>query len=198
MGTILVLNLINNIEILHSILNKKKLYVNPLHPDRCGGLRPLSDYSLKTAYLITILGFWISIIIYQTITQSNTPDYWYIAFIVVLYISLSLTCFFAPLLTAHKGMEEAKKDILQKIAGQFQTDYSQIYNSLTEDAETLKKRTEKVRELRTFYTMTDEFPVWPFDIQTFRRYLLSVTTPLLSLLLGLLPKYLNFLFFPPK
>ncbi|QSJ14518.1 hypothetical protein JYQ62_21685 [Nostoc sp. UHCC 0702] len=193
MGTILILNLINNIQILHRIFRKKNLNINPLHPDRCGGLRPLSDYSLKAAYLITILGFWISIISYQTITQSRGQDYWYIYFIVILYISLSLACFFGPLLTAHRGMEEAKKKLLHKIAHQFQADYSQIHNSLTEDAETLKIRTEKVRELRTFYTMTDEFPVWPFDVQTFRRYLLSVTTPLLTLLVGLLQKYLEIL-----
>lgn len=194
MGSILILNLIDNIQILHSILKNKKLNVNPLHPDRCGGLRPLSDYSLKTAYLITLLGFWISVISYQTITQSTKQDYWYIYSIVIVYIFLSLTCFFGPLLTAHRGMEKAKEDVLHEIARQFQADYLEIHSSLTEDAETLKKRTEKVRELRTFYTMTNEFPVWPFDVQIFRQYLLSVTTPLLSLLIGLLQKYLETVF----
>ncbi|BAB76913.1 hypothetical protein ACN23B_26140 [Anabaena sp. FACHB-709] len=191
MGTMLILNLINNIQILHSTLKNKKLNVNPLHPDRCGGLRSLSDYSLKTAYLITLLGFWVSIISYQTITQGSKQDYWYIYFIVILYIFLSLACFFGPLLTAHRGMKKAKEEVLHEIAHQFQIDYSQIHSSLTEDAETLKKRTEKVRELRNFYTMTDEFPIWPFDVQTFRRYLLSVSTPLLSLLVGVIQKYLE-------
>ncbi|MBW4578993.1 MAG: hypothetical protein KME42_05370 [Tildeniella nuda ZEHNDER 1965/U140] len=192
-GSMLILNLINNIQIFHRIFKEKKLNVNPLHPDRSGGLRSLSDYSLKTAYLISILGVWTGIVGYQIITQGSKQDYWYLGLMVLLYIVLSITCFFGPLLTAHRGMEKAKEDLLHEIARQFESDYSQIRTGLTEDAETLKKRTEKIRELRAVYTMTDEFPVWPFNVQTFRRYLLTVPAPLLAPLLGLLQKVLGLL-----
>jgi hypothetical protein len=40
----------------------------------------------------------------------------------------------------------------------------------------------KEKELRAFYTLTDEFPVWPFDVQTFRRFLLTVPAPFLPLI----------------
>ncbi|PSB25655.1 hypothetical protein [Stenomitos frigidus] len=191
MGSMLVLNLITNIRILHGILRRKRLNVNPLHPDRCGGLRPLSHYSLKTAYLIAIIGIWVGVIGYQTITQGNSQNYWFAGLIFLLYISLSIACFFGPLVTAHKGMEQAKEVLLHEIAQQFQADYTQIRNSLTEEAEPLKKRTEKIRELRAVYTLTDEFPIWPFDTQTFRRYLLTAPTPLIAPLLGLLQKILS-------
>ena len=189
----LILNLINNIQIFHRILKEKKLSVNPLHPDRAGGLRPLSDYSLKTAYLISILGVWTGVVAYQIVTQGSKQDYWYLGLMVLLYVILSVTCFFGPLLTAHTGMEKAKEELLHEIARQFESDYSQIRSGLIEDAETLKKRTEKIRELRAVYTMTDEFPVWPFNVQTFRRYLLTVPAPLLAPLLGLLQKVLGLL-----
>ncbi|MBW4695527.1 MAG: hypothetical protein KME27_27575 [Lyngbya sp. HA4199-MV5] len=192
-GSMLILNLINNIQIFHKIFKEKTLNVNPLHPDRSGGLRSLSDYSLKTAYLISILGVWTGIVGYQIITQGSKQDYWYLGLMVLLYIVLSVTCFFGPLLTAHQGMERAKEVLLHEIAKQFESDYSQIHGGLKEDAETLKKRTEKIRELRAVYTMTDEFPVWPFNVQTFRRYLLTVPAPLLAPLLGLLQKALGLL-----
>lgn len=192
-GSMLILNLINNIQIFYKIFRDKELNVNPLHPDRSGGLRSLSDYSLKTAYLISILGVWTGIVGYQIVTQGSKQDYWYLGLMVLLYIVLSITCFFGPLLTAHRGMENAKEELLHKIAQQFALDYSQIHSGLTEDAETLKKRTEKIRELRAVYTMTDEFPVWPFNVQTFRRYLLTVPAPLLAPLLGLLQKALSLL-----
>ena len=188
-GSKLVLNQISNIQILHRILRRKQLNLNPLHPDRCGGLRPLSDYSIKTAYLVAILGAWVGIVGYQIITQGSKQDYWSIGLIAVLYVSISVSCFFGPLLTAHRGMQKAKEALLHDISQQFRSDYSQIRNNLNEDAETLKKRTEKIRELRAFYTITDEFPVWPFDIQTFRRYLLTIPTPLLAPLIGLLQKF---------
>jgi hypothetical protein len=79
-------------------------------------------------------------------------------------------------------MKRAKEGLLHEIARQFQTDYSQIRTSLTGDAETLKTGSEKIKELRAFYTLTDEFPVWPFDVQTFRRFLLTVPAPLLPLI----------------
>lgn len=190
MGSMLVLNLITNVLILHRILGKENLglNVNPLHPDRCGGLRPLSDYSLKTAYLAAVLGIMVGLIEYQFITQGVGGVYWFVHLIVPLHITLSIACFFGPLLAAHTGMKRAKEKVLHKIARQFQEDYSQIGNSLNGDAETLKKGTEKIKELRAFYSMTDEFPVWPFDVQTFRRYLLTVPTPLIPPIIGLLTK----------
>lgn len=191
LGSILVLNLITNVRILHRILGKKELNVNPLHPDRCGGLRSLSDYSLKTAYLAAILGIMVGLIEYQFITQGVGRVYWFVHLIIPLHVAVSMACFFGPLLAAHKGMKKAKEEILNEIARQFQADYSQIHANLAGDAETFKKGTEKIKELRAFYTLTDEFPVWPFDVQTFRRYLLTVPTPLLPLLpklIGLLLK----------
>jgi hypothetical protein len=192
LGSMLVLNLITNVRVLHSILEEKELKVNPLHPDRCGGLRSLKDYSLKTAYLAAVLGIMVGLIEYQFITQGVARVYWFVHLIIPLHVALSMACFFGPLLAAHKGMKNAKEKILNEIAQQFQEDYLQmIHANRTKDAETFNKGTEKIKELRAFYTLTDEFPVWPFDVQTFRQYLLTVPTPLLPLLpklIGLLLK----------
>jgi hypothetical protein len=190
LGSILVLNLITNVRVLHRILGRKELNVNPLHPDRCGGLRPLSDYSLKTAYLAAVLGIMIGFMEYQFITQGVGRVYWFVHLIIPLHVALSMACFFGPLLAAHQGMKKGKEEILNEIAQQFQADYLQIHDNLAGDAETFKKGTEKIKELRAFYTLTDEFPVWPFDVQTFRRYLLTVPSPLLPLL----PKLIGLLF----
>jgi hypothetical protein len=87
-------------------------------------------------------------------------------------------------------MDRAKVKLLQEIARQFQVDYSGIHTSLTEDAEILKQKAKKIQQLRTLYTVTDEFPVWPFDLKTFRRYIFTVPTPLIPILIGLLQKFL--------
>lgn len=182
MGSMLVLNFITNVWILHRLLERKELNVNPLHPDRCGGLRSLSDYSLKTSYLAAILGIMVGFIEYQFITQGVGRVYWFAHLIIPLHLILSMACFFGPLLAANRGMKKAKEKLLHDIARQFHADYSQIHASLTGDAETFKKGTEKIKDLRAFYTLTDEFPVWPFDMQTFRRFMLTVPTPLIALL----------------
>lgn len=195
MGTTVVLNFITNIWILHQILGKKgvKLNINPLHPDRCGGLQALSDYALKTAYLVAVLGILIGAMEYQYITQGVGTEYWFVHLTIPMYILLSIACFFGPLLAAHRGMQTAKRELLHQIARQFQTDYELIHNSLQGDAKALKEGSEKIKEIRAFYSLTDEFPVWPFDVQTFRRFLLTVPAPLLPILAGALQKLFSML-----
>ncbi|MBE9048963.1 hypothetical protein IQ243_00770 [Nostocales cyanobacterium LEGE 11386] len=184
-GTILVLTLITNVWVLHELLGNKQLNINPLHPDRCGGLSPLSQYSLNTAYLAAIAGTMITLGRYQFISQGIAQQYWYFNLIILLYIPISLICFFGPLLAARRGMRKAKEELLSAIAKQFQADYVRVHTSLSNDAENLKKEAAKLQELRSLYTLTNEFPVWPFDVTTLRQYLLSVVTPLIPLLLKL-------------
>lgn len=188
MTSMLVLGLVLNVWLLHTLLKDKELQINPLHPDRCGGLRSLSQYSLKTAYLAAIFGIMIGFTEYRFITQGVDQKYWILHLGIPLYLVVSLACFFGPLLTAHTEMQEAKERLLAAIAQQFQNDYLHTQTNLTADAETLQREVAKIQELRSFYTLTDEFPVWPFDVQTLRRYGLSVATPLLPPLLAILQK----------
>lgn len=65
MTVIFLLNLVNNIWILRTIVTEEDIKINPFHPDGCGGLRFLSKYSFKMAYIAIILGFWLGAIQYQ-------------------------------------------------------------------------------------------------------------------------------------
>ncbi len=184
-GSVLVWNLTTNVWLLHELLGNKQLKINPLHPDRCGGLSLLSQYSLNTAYLAAIAGTMITLGKYQFISQGIAQEYWYFNLIILLYLPISLICFFGPLLAARRGMKKAKEELLGEIAKQFQADYKRVHTSLSSDGEVLKKEAVKLQELRSLYTLTNEFPVWPFDVTTLRQYLLSVVTPLLPLLIKL-------------
>jgi hypothetical protein len=186
--SMLLLGLALNIWIIQKVLKNRDLKINPLHPDRCGGLRCLSQYSLKTAYLTAIFGVMIGFTEYRFITQGINEKYWILHMSIPLYISASLICFFGPLLVAHNQMKEAKERMLANIAKQFQDDYVRINMNLSLIAEDLKKEVARIQELQSFYDLTDKFPVWPFDIQTLRRYTLSVVTPLTPPLVGLIQK----------
>lgn len=198
MGSLLVLNLIANIWIVHRILeqqlNQQDFNVNPLHPDRCGGLRSLSDYALKTAYLVAVFGIMVGFIRYQFVGQGTGQTIWTVDFLMIpLFIVLSVISFFGPLVAAHRGMKLAKEGLLREIAKQFQADYAQMHTRLAEDAETLRQGTEKIQELRAFYSLTNEFPVWPFDVPTLRRFLLTAPAPMLPLLINTLQRVLSLL-----
>lgn len=187
MGTLLVLNLIQNIWILHELFRQKPLKINPWHPDRSGGLRPLSEYSIKTAYLVAILGVMVGLIQYQLISQGLGARYsWMQMGILFLYGGLSIVCFFGPLFAAHNGMKAAKEGDLRKISQQFKREYDQLQKTLDSEASVLQAGSEKIAELQKLYDLTEQFPIWPFDFKTLRRYVLAAATPAAPLVLNVL------------
>ena len=186
--SMLLIGMILNVWIIQKLLKDKEFKINPLHPDRCGGLSLLSDYSLKTAYLAAIFGIMIGFTEYRFITQAVSHKYWILHLGIPFYIIVSIACFFGPLLVAHNKMKEAKQNLLSNIANQFQDDYAQTNMNLSLSAEELNEKVAKIQELQSFYKLTDKFPEWPFDIQILRRYTISVVTPLIPPLVGLIQK----------
>jgi len=180
-----------NARVLRQVFRDKEFHVNLLHPDRCGGLRILSDYSLKTAYLIAVFGVLLSVSIFRFAIFGAVQDYWYILFTVPLYLILSAVCFFVPLGTAHVGMRKAKERLLESISQQFQRDYSLTHGELSNSSNTLKERLDKIEHLQRLYEVTDRFPVWPFDVQTLRRFTISTFAPLIPPMIGFAVEYLR-------
>lgn len=195
--SMIVVNLCTNIWLIQKILRKsykdQKLKINPLHPDKCGGLSPLSQYSLTTAYLAAVIGIVISLVEFSSKTFEQPKHYWYLHLTVPLYFILSLGCFFGPLITANKIMLIVKEELLGDIAKQFHRDYYKAHQNLNDEPDKLKSKFIKINQLRSWYRITDEFPVWPFDIKTFRKYLLVFFTSLIPALAHTLSPLLPFI-----
>lgn len=185
MVVMLLLTLVINVLVLRALLGEKRFTVNPLHPDRCGGLRALSDYALRTAYLIAVFAFLMGSTAYRFVVLDVTGRYAVLILLVPLFGLLSALVFFLPLATAHRGMREAKDRLLAQIADQFQEDYALTQAALQADEQALKSRLEKVEQLQALYQLTQDFPVWPFDAGTVRRFVASILVPLLPPLLAI-------------
>lgn len=182
LGTMLIANLISNALVLNKVFRNKKLSINPLHPDRAGGLHKLGYYSVKTAYLIGSMGILLGLVEYQFAAEGLSSVYWGIHIFIPAYIILSLLCFFFPLLAAHKGMEAARESLLDNISIQFREDYLKIHSDLTGTADQIENGSKKIKALQEFYKLTEGFPVWPFDTKTLSRYLLTVPSPFIPVL----------------
>jgi hypothetical protein len=190
-ASMLILTFITNGWALWRILRDKEFDINPLHPDRCGGLKAMSTYSLRTAFMVAVFGMVIGLSEYRAIVYKPPPVGWAVHFSIPLYIVAAPACFFAPLTTAHAGMEEAKGSLLNNIAQQFRHDYLRLHNELGGDAEVLKQGIAKIQQLQTLYELTSRFPVWPYDVGTLRTFLTSITSPLLPPIIGLLVAFLK-------
>ncbi|MEM9161688.1 MAG: hypothetical protein AAGC54_01295, partial [Cyanobacteria bacterium P01_F01_bin.4] len=93
-----------NTWLIWKLLKPKDIHVEPLHADGCGGLGVLSQYALKTAYVITTFGIIVGMIEYRFIIRGLAIELWIVHLTIPLYLSLSLVSFFGPLITAHNKM----------------------------------------------------------------------------------------------
>lgn len=176
--TVLILGLFINIRILEQILRDKEFRVNPLHADQCGGLKILSNYSLKTAYLVAIAGGIVIISEYRFFVEGLAQQQLWIHIVIPVYLIVASITFFKPLITAHNGMEEAKNKLLNDIASQFWQDYSLTHNKLSVEADTLKEEISKLEQLTAFYELTKRFPDWPLNLRTIYKFSSSVLSPI--------------------
>jgi hypothetical protein len=182
-GSMLVFNLLLNVWLIRDFMKDKPLNINPLHPDRSGGLKALSDYSIKVIYLIAIFGLAWGVESFRLIAAGYD---WAVVLGILFYVVVAILSFFAPLSTAHEEMEKAKTKLLKKLGKQFWDDYLLAQDAIQGEYETLKDEIGKIKQLRELYDLTSEFPVWPFDIKTVRRFFVTITTPIIPPLIGII------------
>ena len=170
---------------LRRVLTTTPVEVHPLHPDKCGGLKPVLDYSLATSYLIAMFG--IGFVIWAfgltqvwsegkvTTDASRILEFPAIWFGVALYVVMAPVAFFGTLWTAHRPMREQKSKMLAQLSDEFNKDHKQ---ALTGDPSELDDRIRRLRHVHQLHEMTDAFPVWPFDTKSVRWFGAVVSSPL--------------------
>lgn len=97
------------------LLQHKHLKINMLHPDKCGGLKPISNYLINFTYFIMACGFGFVLLIYRSIKFEYFETNFIIHFSFIIYIIFSCLFFFFPLHPVHKLMKRLKKDMQKKI-----------------------------------------------------------------------------------
>jgi hypothetical protein len=189
----LIFSLCINIFILYKLFKGKE--INVAHPCPCSGLKVLSDYSLKTAYLAALFALMISIFLYRygdfylcdiqftsfLMWGEKLPQglcniklsYLMIYMGVPLYILAAISCFFLPLYTAHLGMKASKERIMNEISIQFKNAYQSTRDNLS-DLSTVGEGINKIKQIRDFYEITEQLADWPFDFSKLRNFILSV------------------------
>lgn len=165
--------------------------VNPLHPDRAGGLLPLGQYALRTTYLIALAGIVAALAEYSAIQKGtfSTATFFHLA--ILVYVIAAPVTFFAPLGTARNAMRVAKDSLMLRISKQFNKDFPLALQGLEESADELKENLAKLEQLQKLQELTESFPVWPFDIETIRRFALAITSPIFAIGISILSDFLT-------
>lgn len=106
--------------------------IQPLHPDRAGGLRVLGDYVLTSGMLSAVIGLVFGMDLLRGLANPAllTPEFYGE---LAVYFVVAPTAFFLPLWSAHTHMAAAKRNLLAEIAEQVALEYDVLLEGLRRD-----------------------------------------------------------------
>lgn len=176
---------IRNISIsflIRDVVGQAELHMLPLHPDKCGGLRPVGQLGLRNQYVLTLLGVNLAILVfvshhYLKIISPALLELIMLA--AVAYVILGPLVFLGPLLPFRAGMLRAKVELVGEVARRLRVELGKL-RSQVRSGYIAKEDEELIERLRKLGAIFDELPVWPFDAATLRRFLTAYVTPLVT------------------
>lgn len=170
---------------LRAVVAGPPLQILPLHPDKCGGLRPIGRLGLRNQYTLTILGINIVLLLVVWIYFKEAPPEIKVVMVggTLAYLILGPIIFMAPLLPFRAGMLEAKKKWTHEVARVVRVEIERLRVQISKN-EVSKHDEEALERLRKVGGAIDELPIWPFDPGTLRKFAAAYIVPLALPLLG--------------
>jgi hypothetical protein len=168
-----------------------KFHIQPSHPDHCGGLSILGNFSFGMALPILILSLLLGL--YALIGFSPLGEHLlepiFATILLPLVLLLAGLAFFVPLWDIHRRMVEEKKTYNDNFA-EWTAKLEQMIQSSIEgqapiDPQALEKAKaakEEMEVLQVLHPDNVKYPVWPFD----RRILVAFLTPQIPAIISLL------------
>lgn len=166
---------------LRGLFREHAIALAPWHPDGCGGLRSISQYSTNLSFALAAVGVGLSTITVQLVFWGTFDVAYEVWLALAAYVIVAPLIFFLPLGTAHTAMSNARDRALLLLSEQFDEEYAGIgltLNGAEAPAEApqppqdhLGPAVTRLENLRKLYEFTADFPVWPFDVSNLRRFL---------------------------
>lgn len=180
------------------IFDKFHTDIKPFHPDKCGGLRPITQIVVNINMIVFAAGLSLVIIYYSYLRE-------FIANIWVLfagYIMISIFLFFFPLLGARESMKTNKEKFLELFSKPLNQEYELIFQEFKDgideyDQHLDERHLSKVQTMRDLYDQAMKMPIWPFDRDTILAFASRVLFPIFLVIINIImAKYFPFLGVP--
>ena len=163
-----------------------KLKLQPLHPDNCGGLKPLGDLAIAINYFVALILIYFTIlaIFDPTLKQNFLSSFiFFCLFFIVLFLGVLI--FILSIFKAHKQMKINKNELLQRLHVEFQENYELLLSSLSK-SDFKKMLSDKITSIHTMFQIAQNMPVWPFDTKSISRFFTTISLPLLIYIINLI------------
>ncbi|MBP8130346.1 MAG: hypothetical protein KA184_12275 [Candidatus Hydrogenedentes bacterium] len=141
------------------------IIIQPMHPDRSGGLKPIGDLAVTMTYFILLLIVYVSMLV--VFDRFAVRKKGFILIFIFLYLAAPVLLFL-PLSGAHGKMVEAKSREMQFIDELYQREYSN-FKACAQDNELAALEATNLLNIGQLYAKAQELPEWPFDIGSMLR-----------------------------
>ena len=176
--------------LLKGVANKWEIRLTPLHPDGCGGLRPLGRIGLRNQYALTILGINIAVLAatVSRIESSLVPVI--IIPATVLYLVFGPIIFLGPLLPFRRVMGDRRRALMEEIAEPLDAKFQSLKAQARAHRDIDKDDVEAMDRLRLLGKAVGDLPIWPFDARTMRVFTTAYVIPVLVALASKLGSFI--------
>ena len=157
--------------------------VQPLHPDKCGGLAPLGRLSMRLNIGVFLFGIVSVVGVLVNVYHYNKPYFYiYNIYIILGYLISATILFFLPLTSAHKSMKNSKIHSLCILNSKFDEINEKLLND--KDIKTFPNEVafKQLERIHKFHNMVSQMPVYPFNMKTVSSFIGSVVTPIMVLI----------------
>lgn len=190
-GFALLITIVLAIRFMNLVFKDNHIRVNPLHPDECGGFRPLSTFSIR---LINIALFWAVILVVSVIRSYQLGviggDYALFSS-PVLYLMLVPTLFYLPLHSTHLAMLKYRNQLMADTAEQYLREHNTLLSELSASDKDMEARLKRLENLQKVQEHNRKYPVWPFTYRIRFAVLANAVIPTVTTIIGFILDYLN-------
>ncbi len=175
-----LLNIVATYRILEVLFSTNKLVVQPLHPDKCGGLAPLGALSRTLIYGIIFLGIIVTLNVHFNYENFDRElDNPLQISIMLGYLVMAYVIFFLTMHAAHKPMKQAKEEEMRLIHHYIAGINKEIKKDFEELRDIDSDALENFHNAKEMYDITSEMPVYPYNVKTVITFISSVFIPVL-------------------
>ncbi len=174
----IIVRLIGTFVGINNFIRFFKFEINPLHPDRFGGLSGLGYYVFTTGLMIGIFGIFFGLHFLRI--YSGLGD-WSLEFVVELtfYSLATPALFLIPLWRAHVLMLNNKKSLLNEINEKMSAVYEESLSDLRSE-QIDPENANRLGALMKLYEVTLKSPDWPLNFEMASRFIAAIAFPLIG------------------
>ncbi len=159
--------------VLRRVISWVDIRVQPLHPDRCGGLGSLGRLALAINYFVTLsLIFFAILFLFDPLARTE-PAY-------ILIYALVYACapilLITPLSKANHRMRERKTEAMDELNRAFNHYYDRLRSESRGDALAMEPA-QNIGSIVGLYETVRKLPVWPFDTRSILRFVGPFVVP---------------------